>query len=77
MEEVNEEEDKEKNLNQRYKGSYRGIIVVEANVRNKYKTKSRSYNGIKIARDIHRVKIPVEIKNIGFNRSEIFRNSGC
>lgn len=57
---------------QRFKSNHSGDIIIEANVINKFKSKNRTCNTIKIASRINRTGIRVEkIKNIGFNRSEI------
>lgn len=57
---------------QRFKGTHSGDITIEANVINKFKSKSRTCNTIKIASKINRLGIRVDkMKNISFNRTEI------
>lgn len=57
---------------QRFKGKHIGDILIEVNVKNNYKSKSRVCNAIKIASNVHRAGVKAEkIKNIGFNKAEI------
>lgn len=65
-------EGEEKKEEQRFKGIHTGDIIIKANVTNKYKSKSRTCNVIKIVSKINRTRIRIEsIKNIRFNRAEI------
>lgn len=45
---------------QRFKSTHSGDIIVEANVINKYKSKSRTCNLMKIASKVNRIEIRVE-----------------
>ncbi|CAL1681333.1 unnamed protein product [Lasius platythorax] len=59
-----------------FKGSHKGSIIVEARVSPQYRAKIRAHNAIKISSDIFNKKLKVDkIRNIGFNRSEIYFKS--